>query len=67
LHTSAQPLDQGGISKNSTGRDHRRAVGTLVAPRGLWGLVSKRFGWSLPPVGYRIGGQIKEGVPQLRA
>jgi branched-chain amino acid transport system permease protein len=27
---------------------------TLVASRGLWGLVSKRFGWSLLPVGYRV-------------
>jgi hypothetical protein len=27
---------------------------TLVASRGLWGLVSDRFGWSLPPVGYRV-------------
>jgi branched-chain amino acid transport system permease protein len=27
---------------------------TLVASRGLWGLVSERFGWSLLPVGYRV-------------
>ena len=27
---------------------------TLVASRGLWGLVSDRFGWSLLPVGYRV-------------
>jgi branched-chain amino acid transport system permease protein len=27
---------------------------TLVATRGLWGLLSDRFGWSLLPVGYRI-------------
>jgi len=27
---------------------------TLVWPRGLWGLVSERFGWSLLPVGYRV-------------
>jgi branched-chain amino acid transport system permease protein len=30
------------------------AVTTLVASRGLWGLVSERFGWSLLPVGYRV-------------
>jgi branched-chain amino acid transport system permease protein len=29
-------------------------IATLVAPRGLWGLVSDRFGWSLLPVGYRV-------------
>ena len=29
---------------------------TLVASRGLWGLVSERFGWSLLPVGYRVRG-----------
>ncbi|MBV9449731.1 MAG: branched-chain amino acid ABC transporter permease [Streptosporangiaceae bacterium] len=29
-------------------------IGTLVASRGLWGLVSDRFGWSLLPVGYRV-------------
>jgi branched-chain amino acid transport system permease protein len=27
---------------------------TLVASRGLWGLVSDRFGWSLLPVGYLV-------------
>ena len=27
---------------------------TLVASRGLWGLVSDRLGWSLLPVGYRV-------------
>jgi branched-chain amino acid transport system permease protein len=27
---------------------------TLVASRGLWGLVSDRFGWSLLPVGYQV-------------
>jgi branched-chain amino acid transport system permease protein len=27
---------------------------TLVASRGLWGLLSDRFGWSLLPVGYRV-------------
>jgi branched-chain amino acid transport system permease protein len=27
---------------------------TLVASRGLWGLASERFGWSLLPVGYRV-------------
>ncbi len=26
----------------------------LVAPKGLWGYVQTRFGWSLFPVGYRI-------------
>jgi len=30
------------------------AATTLVASRGLWGLVSERFGWSLLPVGYRV-------------
>jgi hypothetical protein len=34
---------------------------TLVASRGLWGLVSERFGWSLLPVGYHVRGQIKAG------
>jgi branched-chain amino acid transport system permease protein len=29
-------------------------VTTLVAPRGLWGLASERFGWSLLPVGYLV-------------
>jgi branched-chain amino acid transport system permease protein len=29
-------------------------VVTLLASRGLWGLVSERFGWSLLPVGYRV-------------
>ncbi|MGD0244218.1 MAG: branched-chain amino acid ABC transporter permease [Streptosporangiaceae bacterium] len=29
-------------------------VATLVASRGLWGLASDRFGWSLLPVGYRV-------------
>jgi branched-chain amino acid transport system permease protein len=27
---------------------------TLLAPRGLWGLASDRYGWSLLPVGYRV-------------
>jgi branched-chain amino acid transport system permease protein len=27
---------------------------TLVASRGLWGVLSGRFGWSLLPVGYRV-------------
>jgi branched-chain amino acid transport system permease protein len=27
---------------------------TLVASRGLWGMVSDRFGWSLLPIGYRV-------------
>jgi branched-chain amino acid transport system permease protein len=26
----------------------------LIAPGGIWGLASERFGWSLLPVGYRI-------------
>lgn len=26
----------------------------LVAPKGIWGFVSQRFGWSLFPVGYRV-------------
>ena len=29
-------------------------IATLVASRGLWGLASDRFGWSLLPVGYRV-------------
>ena len=29
-------------------------VTTLAASRGLWGLASERFGWSLLPVGYRV-------------
>jgi branched-chain amino acid transport system permease protein len=29
---------------------------TLAASRGLWGLASERFGWSLLPVGYRVRG-----------
>jgi len=29
-------------------------VVTLAASRGLWGLASERFGWSLLPVGYRV-------------
>jgi branched-chain amino acid transport system permease protein len=29
---------------------------TLAASRGLWGLASDRFGWSLFPVGYRVRG-----------
>jgi len=27
---------------------------TLLASRGIWGLASERFGWSLLPVGYRV-------------
>jgi branched-chain amino acid transport system permease protein len=26
----------------------------LVAPKGIWGFVQQRFGWSLFPVGYRV-------------
>ena len=26
----------------------------LAAPKGLWGFVQARFGWSLFPVGYHI-------------
>ncbi|MGH3284586.1 MAG: ABC transporter permease subunit, partial [Streptosporangiaceae bacterium] len=33
---------------------------TLVASRGLWGLVSDRFGWSLLPVGYRVRGAVND-------
>jgi branched-chain amino acid transport system permease protein len=40
---------------------------TLVASRGLWGLVSERFGWSLLPVGYRVRGRQDEGNPGARA
>jgi branched-chain amino acid transport system permease protein len=29
-------------------------VATLVLPRGIWGLASDRWGWSLLPVGYRV-------------
>jgi branched-chain amino acid transport system permease protein len=29
-------------------------LATLVLPRGIWGLVSDRWGWSLLPVGHRI-------------
>jgi branched-chain amino acid transport system permease protein len=34
---------------------------TLVAARGIWGLVSERFGWSLLPVGYRVRGPARSG------
>lgn len=40
---------------------------TLVASRGLWGLVSERFGWSLLPVGYQVRGQIREGDAPRKA
>ncbi|HUN36573.1 MAG TPA: branched-chain amino acid ABC transporter permease [Trebonia sp.] len=36
---------------------------TLVAPRGIWGLVSERLGLSLLPIGYRVRGQ--DGPAQL--
>jgi branched-chain amino acid transport system permease protein len=39
-------------------------VTTLVASRGIWGLASDRFGWSLLPVGYRVPDQ--DGTSQLR-
>jgi branched-chain amino acid transport system permease protein len=29
-------------------------LATLIVPRGLWGFVSARWGWSLFPVGYRV-------------
>jgi branched-chain amino acid transport system permease protein len=29
-------------------------LATLLVPRGLWGFVSSRWGWSLFPVGYRV-------------
>lgn len=29
-------------------------LATLTVPRGLWGFVSDRWGWSLFPVGYRV-------------
>jgi len=29
-------------------------IATLAASRGLWGLVSDQFGWSLLPVGYQV-------------
>jgi branched-subunit amino acid ABC-type transport system permease component len=34
---------------------------TLVASRGLWSLVSERYGWSLLPVGYRVRVRSKGG------
>jgi branched-chain amino acid transport system permease protein len=39
-------------------------VATLLASRGIWGLASDRFGWSLLPVGYRVRDQ--DGTSQLR-
>ena len=33
----------------------------LVAPKGLWGFVQHRFGWSLFPVGYRISSNGQSG------
>jgi branched-chain amino acid transport system permease protein len=35
-------------------------VATLTVPRGLWGFVSARWGWSLFPVGYRVRHQRSE-------
>jgi branched-chain amino acid transport system permease protein len=32
-------------------------LATLMVPRGLWGFVSDRWGWSLFPVGYRVKDQ----------
>ncbi len=32
-------------------------LATLMVPRGLWGFVSDRWGWSLFPVGYQVRGQ----------
>jgi branched-chain amino acid transport system permease protein len=32
-------------------------VATLAVPRGLWGFVSSRWGWSLFPIGYRLPGR----------
>jgi branched-chain amino acid transport system permease protein len=29
-------------------------IATLTVPRGLWGFVSGRWGWSLFPVGYQV-------------
>ncbi len=29
-------------------------LATLIVPRGLWGFVSNRWGWSLFPVGYQV-------------
>ncbi len=29
-------------------------LATLIVPRGLWGFVSSRWGWSLFPVGYQV-------------
>jgi branched-chain amino acid transport system permease protein len=34
---------------------------TLVAPRGIWGLASQRFGWSLLPVSYQLREQSPPG------
>jgi branched-chain amino acid transport system permease protein len=36
-------------------------VTTLVASRGIWGLVSERFGWSLLPIGYQARGSGEPG------
>jgi branched-chain amino acid transport system permease protein len=35
-------------------------LATLAVPRGLWGFVSGRWGWSLFPVGYRVRERHKE-------
>ena len=40
---------------------------TLVASRGLWGLVSERSGRLALPVGGQVRGQIKAGSRQGRA
>jgi branched-chain amino acid transport system permease protein len=40
---------------------------TLVASRGLWGLASDRFGWSLLPVGYQVRRDNHAGGAEPRA
>jgi hypothetical protein len=39
---------------------------TLVASRGIWGLASDRFGWSLLPVGYRVREPAPPAPPEPR-
>ena len=43
------------------------AIAALAASQGLRGLVSDRSGWSLPPVGYLVRGQIRAGTAQRKA
>jgi branched-chain amino acid transport system permease protein len=41
-------------------------IATLVASRGIWGLLSNRFGWSLLPVGYRVREPAPPAPPEPR-